>query len=130
MLSVLYLRSGQFSNAFNSCNTALKFSANQAAEYRIQAMAKFHLGEKSEAYQLIEKAVEADKNDAYTHSTQSCKCLTICKKTLRYLDAAWFVNNADPDVLSILDEYFVKKIVTKCNHDFFKYNVTVILKIH
>ncbi|MPM16553.1 hypothetical protein SDC9_62934 [bioreactor metagenome] len=110
MLATLYLRTGQYEKALAECENGAKYHCDEATRCRIQAICYFRTGRSKEAFEQLDKAIAADKNGFNNYAVYGLILLADDKtaEAIKYLEAAWYIDNNDKTLNRLLGLYFVK----------------------
>lgn len=111
MLATLQLKARQYEASTASAVKALDFYADKSASLRIQSLCAFYSGKKTEAFNYLNQAVSVGKTEFNNYMLSGLVYLmdNNHKEAFRYLEAAWYIDAQDPDLINILNIYFKSK---------------------
>jgi tetratricopeptide (TPR) repeat protein len=111
MLATLYNRTGQYDKSIIACEKGLRAGINVSTGHRIMALNYYITGRKKQAYEQLDKSIEADKNSFDNYMVYGLILLADDRpaEAVRYFEAAWYINSGDMDLMNTLGKYFKKK---------------------
>jgi len=111
MLGTLYNRTAQYDKSIIVCEKGLRAGINVSEGHRIMALNYFRTGRKELAYEHLDKCIEADKNSFDNYMVYGLILLADDRpaEAARYLEAAWYIDSGDKDLMNTLGKYFNKK---------------------
>ena len=111
MLGTLYNRTAQYDKSIIVCEKGLRAGIDVSTGHRIMALNYYNTGRKEQAYEQLNKSIEADKSSFDNYMVYGLILLADDKpaEAARYLEAAWYINSSDSDLMKTLRNYFKRK---------------------